>query len=527
MAPVLAITGMVATVVENDSSFDPVGETLKPIAAGPSLVPYPTTGEGKMATGPMNRTHRKELARELRAATPQLEVMHPNAAGIDVGNDAHYVAVRPDRDTEPVRRFECFTGDLHRLADWLRACGVETIAMQSTGVYWIPLYEILEERGFEVYLVNARHTKNLPGRKSDVQESQWLLQLHTYGLLNNSFQPTVEIRVARTYWRQRGEHVRGASTCVQRMQKVLTQMNVQLANVISDLSGLTGQTIVRAMLAGERDPRKLAELSHPQIRASREEIARSLEGNWRPELLFVLKQELEMYDTYQRRMAECDGELKAHLNSFADKLAPEPAPDGPRSENGQGNKAPTTQKTKLKSVNKASGNRPQFDLAGELYRISGVDLTRIDSINVLVAQTVISEVGLDMSRWNTEAQFASWLGLCPDNRISGDKVLSKGTRHVVNRAATALRIAATTLLRSHSYLGAQYRRLRTRLGAPKAITAMAHKLARLVYRMLKYGQEYVDKGMQYYEDRYRQQQIERLLKNAAKLNLQVVPTQVA
>ena len=229
----------------------------------------------------------------------------------------------PDQDPEPVRRFECFTADLHRLADWLEACGVETVAMQSTGVYWIPLYEILEERGFEVYLVNARHTKNLPGRKSDVQESQWLLKLHTYGLLNNSFQPTAEIRVARTYWRQRGEHVRGASTCIQRMQKVLTQMNVQLANVISDLSGLTGQTIVRAILAGERDPKKLAELSHPQIRASREEIAKSLEGNWRPELLFVLKQEMEMYDTYQHRIAECDRELEAHLKRFADNVRSE------------------------------------------------------------------------------------------------------------------------------------------------------------------------------------------------------------
>jgi transposase len=399
--------------------------------------------------------------------------------------------------------------------------------MQSTGVYWIPLYEILEERGFQVYLVNARHTKNLPGRKSDVQESQWLLKLHTYGLLNNSFQPTAEIRVARTYWRQRGEHVRGASTSIQRMQKVLTQMNVQLANVISDLSGLTGQTIVRAILAGERDSKKLAELSHPQIRASREEIARSLEGNWRPELLFLLKQEMEMYDTYQRRIAECDKELEVHLKSFADNVLLKLAQEEPPSEQ-QGKKVRTSEKAKLtQRGKKASGNRPQFDLRSELYRISGVDLTRIDSINVLVAQTVISEVGLDMSRWNTEAHFASWLGLCPDNRISGDKVLSKGTRHVINRAATALRIAATTLLRSHTYLGAQYRRLRTKLGAPKAITAMAHKLARLVYRMLKYGQEYIDKGMQYYEERNRLQQLEQLKKKAAKLGLQIVEVQPA
>jgi len=312
------------------------------------------------------------------------------------------------------------------------------------------------------------------------------------------------------------------------MQKALTQMNVQLANVISDLSGLTGQTIVRAILAGERDSKKLAELSHPQIRATREEIARSLEGNWRPELLFVLKQEMEMYATYQRRVAECDEELEAHLKNFADNVQLRPAEEDPPSDQQQGKKARTSEKTKLPlRGKKAPGNRPQFDLGSELYRISGVDLTRIDSINVLVAQTVISEVGLDMSRWNTEAHFASWLGLCPDNRISGDKVLGKGTRHVVNRAATALRIAATTLLRSRSYLGAQYRRLRTRLGAPKAITAMAHKLARLVYRMLKYGQEYVDKGMQYYEERNRLQQLEQLKKKAAKLGLQLVEAQPA
>lgn len=476
-----------------------------------------------MSSDTMNRKQRKELARRLQSANPGLEVVHSRAAGIDVGNTAHYVAVRPDQDPEPVRRFECFTADLHRLADWLEACGVATIAMQSTGVYWIPLYEILEERGFEVYLVNARHTKNLPGRKSDVQESQWLLKLHTYGLLNNSFQPAAEIRVARTYWRQRGEHVHGASTCIQRMQKVLTQMNLQLANVISDVSGLTGQRIVRAILAGERNPKNLAELSDYRIRASREQVAKSLEGNWRPELLFVLKQEMEMYDTYQRRIAECDRELEAHLKSFAGKVRPKHTEEEPPSEPGPGKKAQTTRLTQ--GGKKAPGNRPQFDLRSELYRISGVDLTRIDSIHVLVAQTVISEVGLDMSRWNTEAHFASWLGLCPDNRISGDRVLSRGTRHVVNRAATALRVAATTLLKSRSYLGAQYRRLRTRLGAPKAITAMAHKLARLVYRMLKYGQEYVDKGMQYYEERHRHQQVEHLKKTAAKLGLQIVEVQ--
>jgi transposase len=451
-----------------------------------------------------NRKEKKELARQLRSENPGLEVLHPHAAGIDVGNSAHYAAVRPDRDPESVRRFECFTADLHRLTAWLEGCGVKTVALQSTGVYWIPLYDILEERGFEVYLVNARHTKNLPGRKSDVQESQWLLKLHTYGLLNNSFQPTSEIRVLRTYWRQRAEHVIGAATCIQRMQKTLTQMNVQLANVISDLSGVTGQMIVRAIVAGERDPWKLAELSHPRIQASRGEIAKSLEGNWRPELIFVLQQEIEMYDTYQRRIAECDQELQKHLAGFADTVPPPAKEEEPKKKKGKQNK-----------------NNPHFRLADELQRITGVDLTRIDGIDVMVAQTLVSEVGLDMSRWKTEAHFASWLGLCPDNRISGDKVLGRGTRHVVNRAATSLRLGASTLLRSQTYLGAQYRRLRSKLGTPKAITAMAHRLARLVYRMLKYGHQYVDKGAEYYEQRNRQKQIEYLRKKAAQLGLQV------
>src|SRR5258707_7170907 len=252
-----------------------------------------------------NRKLKKELGRRWQSENPGLEVVHPHAAGIDVGNSAHYVAVRPDRDAEPVRRFECFTADLHRLADWLQSCGVKTVAMQSTGVYWIPLYEILEERGLEVYLVNARHTKNLPGRKSDVQESQWLLKLHTYGLLNNSFQPPSKIRILRTYWRQRLQHVTGAATRVQRMQKALTQMNIQLANVISDLSGVTGQLIVRAIIGGGSDPRKLAELSYPRAQASRGEIAERLEGNWRPELIFVLLKGMARAKTYLQRDAEC------------------------------------------------------------------------------------------------------------------------------------------------------------------------------------------------------------------------------
>jgi transposase len=467
----------------------------------------------------LNRKQRKALARRLQSADPGLEVMHPNAAGIDVGNSMHYVAVRPDRDAESVRRFECFTADLHRLADWLQHCGVTTVALQSTGVYWIPVYEILEARGLEVYLVNARHTKNLPGRKSDVQESQWLLKLHTYGLLRNSFHPAAEIRVARTYWRQRGDHVHAVSTCIQRMQKVLTQMNIPLANVISDLSGWTGQRIVRAILAGERDPQALAALSHPGIHASRDTIAKSLEGTWRADLLFVLQQEVTMYDAYLQRIEECDQALEQHLKVFADK------PADPMDTTGApaGTSAPA--RPHVKRRRKAGSHTPQFDLGRELHRISGVDLTRIEGIDVGVAQSVISEVGLDMSQWADEHHFASWLGLCPDNRITGGNVIRRGTRHVINRAATALRMAATTLLRSQSYLGAQYRRFRSKLGAPKAITAMAHKLAVLVYRVLRWGHEYVDKGMQYYEERHRAQQVHLLRKRAAKLGLQVVEAQ--
>jgi transposase len=434
-----------------------------------------------------------------------LEVVHPNAAGIDIGNESHYVAVAPNRDPNPVRQFACFTEDLHRLADWLKSCGIDTVAMQSTGVYWLPVYEILAERGLEVYLVNARHTKNLPGRKSDVQECQWLLQLHTFGLLNKSFRPPEEICVLRAYWRQRGEHVSAAGACIQRMQKVLTEMNVQLANVISDISGLTGMAIIQAILNGERDRYKLADLADPRIHATREEIARSLEGNWRKELLFILQQERNLYQIYQQQIAECDTALAAHLQTLDDKVEPGSQPPAAKPSKRAGSNAPTG-----------------FDVRGELYRISGTDLTQIDGINIMTAQTIIAEVGVDMSRFPSEAHFASFLGLCPDNQITGGKVRHRGTKHVQNRAATALRMAASTLWRSKTYLGAKFRRLRARLGAPKAITAMAHLLARLVYRMLRYGEQFVDKGMNYYEEKYREHEIQSIQKKAKQLGLQIV-----
>ena len=433
-----------------------------------------------------------------------LSVVHPKAAGIDVGNREHYVAVPPHLDANPVRVFGCFTADLIALADWLKQRGIETVALQSTGVYWIALYDLLSERGIKVFLVNARDTKNMPGRKTDVQECQWLLKLHVYGLLKNSFRPAEEICVMRTLWRQRQQHIGDASTCIQRMQKALTQMNLQLANVISDITGETGQGIIEAILRGERDPRELAKLRDPRIKASSDQIAKSLEGNWRGELLFVLKQEFEMYKSFQGMIQECDRELHQHFQRMEPTADPAELPKVPR------HKRPR-------------GNVPEnFDLRKELYRIAGVDLTTVDGINILTAQTIIAECGTDMSRWADAGQFTSWLNLAPRDKISSRKVIGRDKRKVVNRAGQALRNAATTLLKSNSYLGAQYRRLRTKLDAPKAIKAMAAKLARTCYQLMKHGQAFVDKGAEFYEQNYRQQQIRMVMKKAAGLGLHLV-----
>lgn len=434
-----------------------------------------------------------------------LPVLHLHAAGIDVGSAEHYVAVPANRDPQPVRRFGSFTADLHRLAQWLKACRIQTVAMQATGVYWIGLHQILQDYGLEVQVVNARHTKTLPGRKSDVQECQWLQTLHTFGLLNNSFRPPQQIQVLRSYMRQREVLVAAASTCVQHMQKALTEMNLQLTNVISDISGTTGMAILRAIVAGERDPHQLAALKHSLIRATREEIAQSLEGHWREELLFILSQNLSLYDFHLAQIKECDQRIQVQLQTMETKIDPGTHPiPAPR------------------RVSWSRKRQPAFDLRGELYRTTGVDLTQVDGLDVQTIQTVISEVGVDMSRWATEKHFGSWLGLAPDNRVSGGKVLKRGTRHVVNRAATALRLAAWNLIRSQSALGAKFRRLRARLGPPKAITAMAYQLARIVYRMLKFGQPYHDQGVAHYEAQHRERQLFWLKKQAAAFNLQLV-----
>jgi len=461
----------------------------------------------------LTRKQRKELGRRIWSEHPGLDVVHRDAAGIDIGSREHYVAVGPDRDAEPVRMFGGFTADLQRMAGWLKECGIATVVMQSTGVYWIPVYDVLEQNGFDVWLVNARETRNLPGRKSDVQESQWLLKLHTYGLLRKSFRPAQDIRALRTCWRERAEYVQQAGTCIQRMQKALTEMNVQLSTVLSDLSGVTGMRILRAIAAGERDGMRLAEFRDPNVKASKEIIAQSLEGTWVPEQLAIVKRQLADWDHLQQQIAACDVDLQAMMKKLPDAKT-EPKPPSPD---------PTGPRKRRRKNGRSSSNEPKFDLSAELKRVAGVDLTRIDGIKVLTIQTIITEAGLDMSKWATEDHFVSWIGFSPRNDVSGGKILKKKTRRVVSRLATALRMAATTLRKSESYLGAQFRRLRTRLGAPKAITAMGAKLARLVYRMLKYGQEYVDKGTEHYNTRYREQQIKLLQKKAAQHGFTLVP----
>jgi transposase len=434
-------------------------------------------------------------------------MIKPHAAGIDVGASSHFVAVPPGADPEgrDVREFEAFTCGLRSVSEWLRRCGVTSVAMESTGVYWIPLFELLEAEGFEVLLVDARHVKNVSGRKSDVQDCQWLQELHSYGLLAGAFRPEEQVCVLRSYMRQRGMLVQHAAEHIQHMQKALTQMNVKLQHVVGDISGVTGMKIIRAILGGERDPQKLAQLRDPRCKHTAAEIAKSLEGNYRAEHLFALQQAVDLYDTYQGKIAECDVRLEAHLKTFEPRDAgvpPATPPSPPR---------------------KAQGNAPRFDLRGALCRMLGVDLTEIDGLDAHTVAKVIAEIGTDMSAWPTIKHFTSWLGLCPNNRISGGKVLSSRTLPRVNRAATALRIAAQTLHRSQSALGAFLRRMKTRLGPAEAITAAAHKLARIIYSLLTHGGTYKDSGAAAYEARYRERMVKSLVRKAKQFGYRLVP----
>jgi transposase len=465
-----------------------------------------------------NRKQRKDLRRRLCSDNPGLDVVHANAAGIDIGNESHFVAVPPATDAQPVREFGSWTADVERMAAWLNSCGIETVAMQSTGVYWFTVYDVLEKHGLKVFLVNASHTKNLPGRKSDVQESQWLMKLHTYGLLRNSFRPPEDIRSVRAVWRLRDRHVQDAGRSVQHMQKALTSMNVQLANAISDISGKSGQAIIRAILAGERNPQKLAQLCDQRIQASEEEVARSLEGNWREDHLFELRHAVDEYDFRLKQIAECDSKLQTYLAALPTRTPPKAdagaVPPPPPGATGK----------KKKFAKKAQGYAPSsFNLAAELIRVSGVDALRVDGINLITFQTVVAELGTDLGNWfPTENHFASWLGLTPRRDVSGGKVIRHTREKSRNRVAGVLRMAANALLRSDSYLGARYRSLRTRLGSPKAIKAMARYLACIIYRLFTKGQAWVDRGAEHFEQNRQGRALAKLQAQAASRGFHLV-----
>lgn len=450
-----------------------------------------------------NQKRRKKHSRKKQRTS--FPVINPNAAGIDVGSEEHWVAVPEDRDQQPVRNFKCFTADLHAMADWLKKCAIQTVVMESTGVYWIPLYQILERQGFEVKLVNARHVKNVPGRKTDVSDCQWLQRLHTYGLLSGSFRPEDSICVLRSFWRHRDNLVRYASSHVQHMQKALTEMNIQLHKVISDITGLTGMRIIRAILAGERDPVKLAQMRDPRIKSSAERIAKALEGDYREEHIFALRQAVELYDVYQQKIEACDQQIEQYLTQLDSKIDLESNP------------LPASRK----SNKKPKGNAPHFDLRTHLYRVSGVDFTQIDGLGVSCVHTILSEVGLDPTAFPTEKHFSSWLGLSPNNRITGGRIKNSKTKKVVNRASAAFRMAAQSLTHSSSALGGYYRRMSARIGAPEAITATAHKLARIFYHFWKNGGTYQDPGALYYEQKYKERVMNNMIRKAKQLGFQI------
>jgi transposase len=445
-----------------------------------------------------------------------LAVTHRHAAGIDVHAAVHFVAVpaedvpagfvNPDAKLPAgVRKFGTNTADLEALAAWLEDCGVTTVAMESTGVYWIPLYELLASRGFDVILVDPRQTKHAPGRpKSDVLDCQWIRRLHSYGLLTASFRPADDIVVWRGFQRQRDMLVRYAAQHVQHLQKALEEMNVKLAEVVSDVVGQTGLKIIKDIVRGERDPLKLAKHRHERCRATEAEIAAALHGTWRKEHLFALKQGLEMYEFYQRQLRACDREIEACLRGFADKSGGAALP--PRAKQ-----------------QKPRRHEPTFGARALLFRMAGVDLTVVEGISEPTALVLLSEIGTDLGRFPSAKHFVSWLGLCPQHRGSAGKIFSRRVRRGANRAARALRMAAQGCHHAKNALGAFYRRIQARCGGAKAVVATARKIAERVYRLLRYGQEYVRQAEQAYEEAYRLRTLKALARKAESLGYQLVP----
>jgi transposase len=434
-----------------------------------------------------------------------ISVVNPRAAGLDIGSAEIWVAVPAERDPKPVRSFGTFTPDLCALADWLAACGVTTVAMESTGVYWIPIYELLERRGFEVYLVNARHIKNVPGRKSDVQDCQWIQRLHSFGLLSKSFRPADEMVVLRAYQRHRAELIEHRAAHIQHMQKALAQMNLQLTQVLKDITGVTGLQIIRAIVAGERNPLTLAQFRQPGCKHTSDEIAKALTGSYRAEHLFALQQALSLYDAYTALLAECDAEIERQFSVLKPTHEEELPPLDPSDKRDSHSK-----------------NGPSYDARQLLYEQLGVDLVALDGLNASSVTTLLSELGRDLKDFPTVKHFCSWLHLAPHNDISGGKVLRSRTLKAQNRAGQVFRLAARSVSRSQTAFGAFYRRMKARQGPKKAMVATAHKIARAFYYMLKNRQPYLGQSAEHAEAQEREREIARLTKKAHKLGLEVV-----
>jgi transposase len=434
-----------------------------------------------------------------------MPMVHPNAAAIDIGATMHMAAVRADRAPEPVRSFGTFTADLHRLVDWFTECGVETVVMESTSVYWIPIFELLDARGFTVFLVNARDAKHVPGRKTDVSDAQWLQRLHSHGLLRASFRPKGQIAELRAYVRQRERLLEYAASHIQHMQKALTEMNLQLHHVVADITGTTGLRIIRAILAGERDPEVLARLRHYSCHSSAETIAKALTGSYRTEHLFALEQALALYDVYHEKVSACDVRIEAVLKELS-------IDRGHRSDSLPSSRRRTDQ-----------ANGLAFDARAALFALLGKDITQIDGLGPYLSLKLIAECGDDLSAWPSAKHFISWLCLAPSNKISGGKVLSSRTRRSGSRATALLRLAAVTVGRTDTALGAFYRRLSARIGKAKAVTATARKIAVLFYNAVRHGMEYVDPGVSFYETRYRARVVHNLHRRAKAFGFVLQP----